>query len=127
MQITLPGFKDKFNLPTERIRFEDSRYLPYRMWDIRDKKIPRQHSEMSFGWRISFLLGLFVGAASSCIHYGLWYTRGHETTRYTLLCSQENRCLNTRACHRGKPRGESQRLQPPSLSVQDGRLMIEAT
>jgi hypothetical protein len=89
--------------------------------------MPRQQSEMSCGWGISFLLGLVVGAASSGMHYGLWYTRGPETTGDTLLGSQENRGLTTRGCHGGEPRSESERLQTPSLRVQDGRLMMEAT
>src|SRR5713101_3834431 len=95
MQITLPRFKDQFDVPTERIGFEDGFHLPYRVRDIGDKKVPCQQCQVSFGWCIPFLLGFLVCVASSFIHNGLWYTRGKETTRYPLFCPEEHWYLNT--------------------------------
>src|SRR5215475_1361798 len=127
MQITLPRFKDQFNLPTERIGFEDGFQLPYRVRDIGDKKVPCQQDQMSFGWGIAFLLGLFVGVASSFIHNGLWDTRGQKTTSDPLFGPEKNQCLITGGRNGSEKRGQSQRLQTLRLHMQDGCLMIEST
>src|SRR6266436_9811443 len=127
MQITLPRFKDHFDLPTYRIHFDDCFSLPYGLRDIRDTEIPGSQSQVSLGRSIAFLLRVLPGFSPPFIDTCLWNTGGDEPSLYLIFCSNEDIFLNDIALDSLQETGKLNWRQTPSNCFIDVRLMIEAT
>ena len=79
MEITLPGLKNEFYLPPNRIDLADSGRCPDAGWDIGNKEVPCQQRQMGFGRGIAFFLRLLPGVSPAYIHDRFWDARRNET------------------------------------------------
>ena len=127
MEITLPGLKNKFSLPPNRIDLTDRVRGPETRGDIGNKEGPGQQRQMSFGRGIAFFLCLLLGVPPASIHDRFWDARRNETRGYTLFFPQENRALQELPLDRGEPMCQINGVPPTSSRRQERRLMMQPT
>ena len=88
MEIALPGLKNQFDLPAQRVHFYDGFRLPYAGRDIGNNEVPGHQRQVGLRRRVAFLLRVLPGDYSACIDDRLGHTHGNET-RGDALCGPD--------------------------------------